>query len=94
MKFIAREGRDRGDVKLYALSTCVWCGKVKKLLADLGVKHEFIDVDELTGKQQAMIREQLDTLDPDWRFPCLVIDGGRLCICGYKEKDIREALGS
>lgn len=94
MKFITRGGRDKGDIKLYALSTCVWCSKVKKLLSDLGVKHEYIDVDELSGKQQAAIREQLDAIDPDWRFPCLVIDGGRVCICGFKEQDIKEALGS
>ena len=94
MKFTTHQGRDAGDVKLYALSTCVWCGKTKNLLSDLGVKFEHVDVDELSGKQQLEIRKQLDALDPDWRFPCVVIDGGRACICGFKEDKIREALGS
>ncbi len=32
MRFSIVEGEDRGDVRLYTLSSCAWCGKVKDLL--------------------------------------------------------------
>jgi len=41
------EGENKGKVILYALSTCVWCKKTKRLLNQLGVDYYFIDVDLL-----------------------------------------------
>ena len=38
-----REGEDQGDVRLYTLSSCVWCGKVKDLLGQLDVRYRFVD---------------------------------------------------
>jgi|GEM_PF-3996188 len=38
-------GEDRGDVLLYALSTCGWCRKTKALLKELGVQYRYVDVD-------------------------------------------------
>ena len=38
-------GKNAGDVKLYALSTCPWCKKIKTLLNELGVEYYFVDVD-------------------------------------------------
>ena len=32
------DGQDKGKVMLYALSTCVWCKKTKKLLDKLDCK--------------------------------------------------------
>ena len=39
------KGVNKGDIKLYALSTCGWCGKTKELLNDLGVEFNYIYVD-------------------------------------------------
>ncbi|MCJ7714049.1 glutaredoxin family protein, partial [Candidatus Bathyarchaeota archaeon] len=41
------EGENRGDVKLYALSTCGWCKKTKGLLNDLHAQYSYVDVDQL-----------------------------------------------
>jgi glutaredoxin-like protein NrdH len=30
-------GKKKADIMLFALSTCVWCGKTKKLLDDMGL---------------------------------------------------------
>ena len=38
-------GKNKGHIVLYALSTCPWCRKTKKLLEDLGVEYYFGDVD-------------------------------------------------
>jgi glutaredoxin len=90
MKII--DGKDKGKIVLYALSTCVWCKKVKKLLKKLGVKYSYIFVDELKGKEKEKIMRQLEKWNPRRSFPTVVINEEK-CIVGYKEDDIKEALG-
>lgn len=50
------KGKNKGDIKLYALSTCAWCEKTKDLLKELGIEFKFIYVDLLQGdtKQYAI----------------------------------------
>ena len=85
-------GADNGrhDIMVFALSTCVWCKKAKRLLNDLDVSYEFIDVDELSGKDKSEVIEELEKHNPRCTFPTIVIDGE--CIVGYKENLIKEAL--
>lgn len=86
------EGKDKGKIVLYALSTCVWCKKIKKLLKKLGVKYSYIFVDELKGKEKEKIIKQLEKWNPRCSFPTVVINNEK-CIVGYKEDEIKEALG-
>ena len=85
-------GTDRGrhEIMLFALSTCVWCKKTKRLLNDLGMSYEFIDVDQLSGQDKAEVMEVMRRHNPRGTFPTIVIDGE--CIVGYKEGQIKEAL--
>jgi glutaredoxin-like protein NrdH len=85
------EGENRGKVMLYALSTCVWCNKTKKLLRDLGVEYSYIYVDLLKGEERNRTLEEVKRYNPKATFPTTVIDDDR-CIVGYKEKEIKEAL--
>ncbi|AKB12549.1 Glutaredoxin [Methanosarcina thermophila] len=85
-------GIDRGKVVMYGLSTCVWCKKTKKLLTDLGVEFEFIYVDKLEGEQEEQAVEEVKRFNPSASFPTTVINGKK-AIVGFKEKEIREALG-
>ena len=78
------------SVMLYALSTCVWCKKAKRLLSELDVSYEFINVDELSGQDKSEVIEELEKHNPRRTFPTIVIDGE--CIVGYKENMIKEAL--
>ena len=41
------EGKDKGKILLYSLSTCIWCRKTKELLERLGVSYDYIFVDLL-----------------------------------------------
>ena len=86
------EGRRKGKVMLYALSTCGWCRRTKALLNDLGVAYDYTDVDLLRGKEQYEAMEEVKKFNPDCNFPTLVIDGQK-CIVGFKEDEIREVLG-
>jgi glutaredoxin len=85
-------GKKKGKVLLYALSTCGWCKKTKALLNELGVEYDYIDVDLLQGEEQDAVVKEIMKYNPACNFPTLVIDSKK-CIIGFKEDDIREALG-
>jgi len=79
------------DVKLYTLSTCSHCKSTKKLLNECTIQYEFVDVDLLEGEERKAILEDIKKVNPRCSFPTLII--GDKVIVGYKEKDIKEALG-
>lgn len=85
------EGIDKGDIMLYALSTCVWCGKTKKLLDELGVAYTYEYVDLLTGSERETAVKDIKVWNPACSFPTLVVNDEK-CIVGFKEDDIRQAL--
>jgi len=78
-------------VKVYTLSTCGHCKAAKKLLDDCSVAYEFTDVDLLTGEDRAEVLEDVKKLNPRCSFPTIII--GDRVIVGYKEDEIKEALG-
>jgi len=79
------------SVQLYSLSTCSHCKATKNLLADCTVKYEFVDVDLLQGEERAAILEDVKKFNPKCSFPTIII--GNTVIVGFKEKEIKEALG-
>lgn len=85
------EGKKKGQIKLFALSTCGWCGRTKKLLDSLGVDYSYVDVDLLDGGDREEAMKEIEHWNPDRTFPTLVINDK--CIVGFKESDIKEALG-
>lgn len=85
-------GRKAGKVMLYALSTCVWCNKTKKLLNELGVEYDYTDVDLLGGVEREAVMETVKKHNQSRSFPTLVIDDNK-AIVGFNEEEIREALG-
>jgi glutaredoxin-like protein NrdH len=85
-------GKNKGKVMLYALSTCGWCKKTKALLNELTVEYDYIDVDLLKGAEQDAVVKEIMKYNPACNFPTLVINSSK-CIIGFKEDDIREALG-
>jgi glutaredoxin-like protein NrdH len=86
------KGKDKGKIKLYALSTCIWCGKTKKLLNDLGVSYDFVDVDLLDYEDQQEALKEIKKHNPGGGFPTMVIDD-KDCIVGFDESKIKEKFG-
>ncbi|MEW6187110.1 MAG: glutaredoxin family protein [Thermodesulfobacteriota bacterium] len=78
-------------VKLYTLSTCSHCKNTKQYLNNLGVRYDFIDVDLLQGQERADMIEEVKRYNPAVSFPTILI--GERHIVGFKENEIREALG-
>jgi glutaredoxin-like protein NrdH len=92
MVMVHVEGEDRGKIVLYALSTCVWCKKTKELLKDLGVAFNYVFVDQLEGIEQDKALEEIKRYNVRCSFPTTIIDDEK-CVVGYKEREIKEALG-
>jgi len=76
---------------LYALSTCSHCKSTKKLLSECNVEYEYIQVDDLEGEERKAILADIRKLNPRCSFPTVKIND--VVIVGYKEKQIKEALG-
>jgi glutaredoxin-like protein NrdH len=87
------KGKNKGKVVLYALSTCVWCNKTKKLLTELGVAFSYVYVDLLKGDEKEKVLEEMSRYNSFRSFPTLVIDD-QMSIVGYQERKIREVLGT
>ncbi|OGC12242.1 NrdH-redoxin [candidate division WOR-1 bacterium RIFOXYA12_FULL_52_29] len=85
-------GKDKGKVKLYTLSTCVWCKKVKKLLNELKVAYDYVDVDLLEEEAKAEAKEEVAKFNPACSFPTLVLNDKK-CIVGFDEGKINQELG-
>jgi glutaredoxin-like protein NrdH len=84
-------GKDVGRVMLYALSTCGWCAKTRKLLEDMGVAYDYEYVDLISGEEKEKVMRVVEKWNPNFSFPTIVIKE-KQCIIGFKEDDIRKAL--
>ncbi len=82
---------DTEKPKLYALSTCSHCKSTKKLLSDCDVEYDYVEVDDLEGDERKAILADIKELNPRCSFPTVKIN--ETVIVGYKEKEIKEALG-
>ena len=78
-------------VKMYTLSTCSHCRKAKRFLDDCSVTYEYKDVDLLTGKERGEALEEIRKVNAACSFPTIII--GDKVIVGFREDEIREALG-
>ncbi len=87
------EGEKRGKIMLYAISTCVWCKKVKKLLNSLNVDYYYVDVDLLDGKNKEKAKEEVIRWNSLCSFPTLVINDGD-CVVGYDEEEIKRKISN
>jgi len=86
------DGQNKGNVVLFALSTCGWCKKTRMLLEDLEVEYDYIYVDLTTGSERDEVVEALGKFNPDVSFPTTVINDTDIII-GFEEEKIKSKLG-
>lgn len=77
--------------KLYSLSTCGHCKACKRFLGECGVEYEFTDVDLLSEEDRNEVITEIKNLTSRCAFPTIVI--GDKVIVGFREQELREALG-
>jgi len=78
-------------VRLFALSTCMWCKKTKKLLEDGNVDFTFIFVDLLDDPDRETVLKEIERYNPKVSFPTMVVENET--VVGFDEKRIRQLLG-
>jgi len=78
-------------VKLFALSTCSHCRNTRKLLDANGVVYDVVEVDLCPMDQREKVVNEVKKYNPACSFPTLII--GDKVIVGYRENEIKEALG-
>jgi len=89
-----RVGGARSDhkVRLYAISTCGWCRRVKEWLGERGVEYEYVDVDLCSRDEKREVTAFLKERGLPLTFPLVVVDGSTF-ISGYRPEELSRALG-
>lgn len=77
-------------VRVYTLSTCPWCKKVRKFLDEKNVPYQCVEVDTISGEDQENALQEVMRLTGSRNFPVTVINGA--VIRGYQPEKIMEAL--
>jgi glutaredoxin-like protein NrdH len=77
--------------KLYSLSTCSHCKSCKRFLGECGIEYEFTDVDLLPDEDRQEAIAEIKRLTARCAFPTIII--GEKVIVGFRENEIRQALG-
>jgi glutaredoxin len=81
---------DRGDVKLYALSTCVWCKKTRQLLEELGMTYDYEYVDLAAPDRRDEIEAEIVGRVGRAAYPTICTPDE--CVTGYRPDEIRRLL--
>ena len=77
-------------VRLYSLSTCPTCKKLKQFLDNNDIKYELIEIDLLDSGEQWVTTKEVKRYNPAVTYPTLVIED---VITEFNEQAIKEALG-
>ena len=86
------DGQNKGEVLLFALSTCGWCKKTRLLLEELGVAYNYVYVDLTEGEERNEVIENLKKWNTSLSFPTLVLNNEK-SIVGFDKDTIVEELG-
>ena len=78
-------------IEMFTLSTCSHCRRTKEFFTDQGIEFEFTDVDLLTGDERRAVIERVRKINPRVSYPTILI--GNTVIVGFKEQEIKDALG-
>jgi len=84
-------GKKGPYIMLYALSTCPWCQKTKRLLDEMGIEYYYEDVDLLSGDARRDVMADVERWNPNRSFPTMIVDDSR-AIIGFQENELRNLL--
>ncbi len=76
-------------VKLYSLSTCPVCKKVKEFLNNNNIQYETIEVDILDSGEQWVALKELKKINPQETFPTVVVEKATV---GFDEENLKKVL--
>lgn len=77
-------------LKLYTLSTCPWCKRLKSFLDEEGIDYTFVDLDLLQGEERDRVLREVDQISSERAFPLTVVNNRT--IKGFNPDLIKAAL--
>jgi len=90
-EFTKVAGKEICDIKVYALSTCIWCKKAKTFFESNNICYSFIYVDSLDQTEQDDIEAMLGEHTGLISYPIIFAEGHDV-IVGYSEKKLKKLL--
>ena len=78
-------------IKMFTLSTCSHCRAAKAFFERSGVEYDFTDVDLLEYPSRREVLKEMKKYSSQLAFPTILI--GDRVVVGFREDEIREALG-
>ena len=84
-------GENRGEIFIYALSTCAWCRKMKSWLENASLEYSYVDVDRLSDEEKQEVIEELKKWNPRCSYPTVVVNRSE-CFVGYKPDRLKELI--
>ncbi|MCK5129594.1 MAG: glutaredoxin family protein [Clostridiales bacterium] len=91
-EFIKVEGNEICDIKVYALSTCIWCKRAKAFFEKHYICYSYIFIDLLPEKEQEKLENMLGEISTFISYPIIISDTHDP-IVGYNEKKLRKLIG-
>ena len=85
------DGKNKGKVFVYALSTCGWCKKTKAFLSENGVEYSYVDVDLETGAERTKVLDEVRKWNANCSFPTVVLNDAT-CLVGFQPDKMKETL--
>jgi glutaredoxin-like protein NrdH len=85
-------GNNKNKVLMYAISTCGWCKRAKRMLNDMNVEYEYIDIDLCSIEDKERIREEITRRGGRLLYPTIIIND-EILLTNPTEKEVIEALG-
>jgi glutaredoxin-like protein NrdH len=76
---------------MYTISTCIHCKNAKRFMREHNIPHEFTDVDLLERDEKRAALTELRKLNGRLSYPTIIV--GEKVIVGFKEDELKEALG-
>jgi glutaredoxin-like protein NrdH len=83
-------GERKKKVRLYSLSTCPTCKRVRKFLDENNIQYDLTEVDMLDSGEQWLMSKEVKKYNQASTYPTLVIED---VILGLDEEAIKKALG-
>ena len=82
-------GDRKKKVRLYSLSTCPTCKRVRKFLDENNIQYDVTEVDMLDSGEQWLMSKEVKKYNQAATYPTLVIEE---VILGLDEEAIKKAL--
>ena len=76
MEFKTVPGKyNKQEVKIYTISTCMWCTRLKRKLKQNEIEYIYLDIDLLPLSEKTEIKSQLRRYRRILAFPMMFVNG-------------------